>query len=185
MGKKTVYMSFSTDVIHGGHISIIEKAAKLGDLMIGALTDEAIASYRRFPLLSYAERVKVLSAIKGVKTIVPQSKLSYKDNLRKYKPDFVVHGDDWLTGDQKPIREGVIATLNEYGGELIEYPYSQKEEYEKIELSQREQLSMPDVRRSRLKRLLEMKPLLRILEAHNGLTGLIAEQTVVTKDGNT
>lgn len=181
--KKTVYMCFSTDVIHGGHISIIQKAAALGELIIGVLTDDVVASYKRFPILSYEERAKILQGIKGVSKVIPQKTLSYAENLRMLKPDYVVHGDDWKTGFQKPIREEVIEILKEYGGQLIEYPYTYKEEYEKLELSQREQLSLPDIRRGRLKRLLEIKPIVNAIEVHNGLTGLIAEKTTVLKDG--
>lgn len=184
-GNKTVYMSFSTDVIHGGHTSIIQKAAQLGELTIGMLTDDVVASYKRFPVLRYEERVKLLESIKGVSRVVPQTSLSYAENLRKLKPDYVVHGDDWVTGFQKPIREEVIKILAEYGGKLVEYPYTENEEYKKLELSQREQLSMPDVRRGRLRQLLEMKPLVSVLEAHSGITGLIAEKTKVLKDGKT
>jgi len=181
--KKTVYMCFSTDVIHGGHISIIQKAAALGELIIGVLTDDVVASYKRFPILSYEERAKILQGINGVSKVIPQKTLSYAENLRMLKPDYVVHGDDWKTGFQKPIREEVIEILKEYGGQLIEYPYTYKEEYEKLELSQREQLSLPDIRRGRLKRLLEIKPIVNAIEVHNGLTGLIAEKTTVLKDG--
>ncbi len=181
--KQTVYMCFSTDVIHGGHISIIQKAAALGELIIGVLTDDVVASYKRFPILSYEERAKILQGIKGVSIVIPQKTLSYAENLRMLKPDYVVHGDDWKTGFQKPIREEVIEILKEYGGQLIEYPYTYKEEYEKLELSQREQLSLPDIRRGRLKRLLEIKPIVNAIEVHNGLTGLIAEKTTVLKDG--
>lgn len=183
--KKTVYMSFSTDVIHGGHTAIIEKAAKLGELIIGMLTDEVVASFRRFPVLHYDERVKILQSIKGVNRVIPQKTLSYAENLRALKPNYVVHGDNWVTGFQKPIRDEVIKVLMEYGGELVEYPYTQNEQYEKLELSQREQLSMPDVRRGRLKQLLEMKPIVSVIEAHSGITGLIAEKTTVLKDGKT
>jgi len=183
--KKTVYMCFSTDVIHGGHTSIIEKAAQLGELTIGMLTDEVVASYRRFPVLKYEERVKLLQSIKGVSRVIPQKTLSYAENLRMLKPDYVVHGDNWVTGFQKPIRDEVIEVLKEYGGELVEFPYSYNEQYEKLELSQREQLSMPDVRRGRLKQLLQMKPLVTAIEAHSGITGLIAEKTTVLKDGKT
>src|SRR5690554_5011379 len=127
-GNKTVYMSFSTDVIHGGHTSIIQKAAQLGELTIGMLTDDVVASYKRFPVLRYEERVKLLESIKGVSRVVPQTSLSYAENLRKLKPDYVVHGDDWVTGFQKPIREEVIKILTEYGGNLVEYPYTENEE---------------------------------------------------------
>lgn len=184
-GRKTVYMSFSTDVIHGGHISIIQKAAQLGELTIGMLTDEVVASYRRFPVLKFAERVKLLEGIKGVARVIPQHALSYAENLRALRPDYVVHGDNWITGFQQPIREEVIMILQEYGGELVEFPYSTNEEYERLELIQREQLSMPDVRRGRLKQLLEMKSLITVLEAHSGITGLIAEKTTVIKNGKT
>lgn len=183
--KKTVYMSFSTDVIHGGHTSIIKKAAELGELTIGMLTDDVIASYRRFPILKYDERVKILESIKGVSEVIPQKTLSYAENIRMLKPDYVVHGDNWVTGFQKPIRDEVIDVLKEYGGKLIEYSYSINEEYEKLELSQKEQLSIPDIRRGRLKQLLEMKPLVTVIEAHSGITGLIAEKTTVLKDGKT
>lgn len=183
--KDTVYMCFSTDVIHGGHTSIIQKAAELGELTIGMLTDDVIATYRRFPVLNYEERVKILESIKGVSRVVPQRTLSYAENLRKLRPDYVVHGDNWKYDFQKPIRDEVIKVLNEYGGKLVEYPYSQNEEYKNLELSQRKQLSMPDVRRARLKQLLEMKPLVTAIEAHSGITGLIAEKTTVLKEGKT
>ncbi|NLW56746.1 MAG: phosphoenolpyruvate mutase [Firmicutes bacterium] len=183
--SKTVYMCFSTDVIHGGHTSIIQKAAELGELTIGLLTDEVVASYKRYPVLRYEERAKLFESIKGVSRVVPQYTLSYADNLRKFKPDYVVHGDDWKTGFQKPIRDEVIAVLNEYGGQLVEYPYTHREEYERLERSQRAQLAIPDIRRGRLRELLSMKPLVTAIEAHNGLTGLIAEKTKVLKDGKT
>ena len=130
---KTVYMSFSTDMLHSGHIAIIEKAAALGQLTIGVLTDQVIASYKRYPLLSYEERVNMLQSIRGVYRTVEQNSLSYADNLRKLRPDYVVHGDDWKSGVQKPIRDEVVSILNEYGGELVEYPYSNDERYRALE----------------------------------------------------
>ncbi len=180
---KTVYMSFSTDVIHGGHMAIIQKAAALGKLTIGMLTDEVVASYRRFPVLKFEERVKIFENIKGVDRVIPQKTLSYAENLRLLKPDYVVHGDNWVTGFQRPIREEVINVLKEFGGELIEYPYSRNEEYEKLEKTQQEHLAIPEIRRARLKQLLGMKSLVRVLEAHSGITGLIAEKTTVLKNG--
>ena len=184
MSRKTVYMCFITDLIHGGHMSIIKKAAELGDLTVGVLTDDVItSSFRRFPLLRFEERVKVLENIKGVKRVIPQPTLSYADNLRALKPNYVVHGDNWRRGFQVPIRAEVIEILTEYGGQLVEFPYSEDEEYQRLELMKRQQLSLPDVRRARLKRLLDMKPLVRVLEAHNGLTGLIVEKTRVSKNG--
>ena len=180
---KTVYMSFSTDMLHSGHIAIIEKAAALGQLTIGVLTDQVIASYKRYPLLSYEERVNMLQSIRGVYRTVEQNSLSYADNLRKLRPDYVVHGDDWKSGVQKPIRDEVVSILNEYGGELVEYPYSNDERYRALEQRSREHLSIPDIRRGRLRDLLAMKPTVSILEAHSGITGLIAENTVVVKEG--
>ena len=180
---KTVYMSFSTDILHSGHISILEKAAALGELTVGVLTDQVVASYKRFPVLSYDERVLMLKNIKGVSRVVEQHSLSYAENLRKLKPDIVVHGDDWKTGPQKPVRDEVLSVLAEYGGELVEFPYSNDERYQALEERSREHLSIPDIRRGRLRRLLAMKPLVSILEAHSGITGLIAERTAVVKDG--
>lgn len=180
---KTVYMSFSTDLIHGGHIAIIQKAAALGELTVGVLTDEVVASYRRFPILSFEERVRLFENIKGVHRVIPQRTLSYAENLRMLKPDYVVHGDNWVSGFQRPIRDEVIQILNEYGGKLVEFPYTYKQEYEKLEKTQQEQLAIPDIRRGRLRKLLGMKPIVRIIEAHSGITGLIAEKTTVLQDG--
>ena len=109
--EKTVYMCMSTDVIHGGHINIINKAAKLGKLIIGVLSDEAVSSYKRFPLIPFEERKTLYENINGVYKVVEQKTLSYKENLKKLKPDYVVHGDNWKVGYQKPIREEVIEIL--------------------------------------------------------------------------
>lgn len=183
--NRTVYMCFSTDIIHSGHIAIIRRAEKLGKLIIGVLSDEAIASFKRFPLIPYAERKSVYENIAGVYKVVEQSTLSYADNLRKLRPDYVVHGDDWQTGFQKPIRDEVVSVLAEYGGKIVEYPYSNDPKYNELDKQFREQLSMPDVRRGRLKKLLSMKGLVTAIEAHSGITGLIAEKTTVLQDGKT
>jgi phosphoenolpyruvate mutase len=166
-------------------MAIIQKAASLGELTIGMLSDEAIVSFKRFPILNYTERVKLVEAIKGVHTVVQQATLSYAENLRKYKPDIVVHGDNWKSGPQKAIRDEVIEILKEYGGELVETAYADNPAYEAFEAEQRKILSMPDQRRGRLKKLLEMKPLVSIMEAHSGITGLIVEKTIVTEEGKT
>ncbi|MDF3003978.1 MAG: phosphoenolpyruvate phosphomutase [Oscillospiraceae bacterium] len=180
---KTVYMCFGTDILHMGHISIIQEAAKLGCLTIGVLTDEVVASYKRFPLVSFQERSEMLKNIVGVDKVVPQSTLEYQENLRNLRPDYVVHGDDWKQGIQSGIRTQVINTLKEWGGTLVEFPYSRTEEHDKLEKSARSQLSIPDMRRGRLRKLLEMKPVLSIMEAHSGLTGLIVENAAVVEDG--
>ena len=181
--SRTVYMSFSTDIIHGGHIAIIKKAQKLGRLIIGVMSDEAVMSYKRLPLVPASERKKLFENIAGVYRVVDQETLSYKANLEKYRPDIVVHGDDWCTGFQKPTRDEVVSLLAGYGGKLVEFPYSDDEKYREIQARTRSDLAMPDIRRGRLRRVLETKGLVTAMEAHDGLTGLIVEDTVVHQDG--
>ncbi len=181
--NRTVYMCFSTDLIHGGHIEIIRKARRLGKLIVGVLSDEAVASYKRFPLVPCAERMKLFENIAGVSRVVEQRTLSYRENIEAYRPDIVVHGDDWCAGFQKPVRDEVVSLLEGYGGRLVEFPYSAGEEYQEIQKRQRADLAMPDLRRGRLRRLLEMKGLITVMEAHDGLTGLIVEDTVVHENG--
>lgn len=181
----TVYMCFSTDMIHSGHIAIIKKAATLGRLIVGVLSDRAVASYKRFPLMPLKERITLMSNINGVSEVVEQAELSYAENLRLLKPDYVVHGDDWREGFQRPIRDEVVAVLGEYGGQLVEYPYSKNESYEELERLSRARLGTPDMRRGRLRKLINMKGCINAIEAHSGITGLIAEQTTVLQDGKT
>ena len=181
--NRTVYMCFSTDILHSGHISIIKKAERLGKLIVGILSDEAVASYKRFPLLPFSERKAMFENIAGVYRVVEQSTLSYKENLEKYQPAYVVHGDDWVSGFQKPIRDEVVSVLASYGGRLVEFPYSGDEKYRELEQRARAELSMPDMRRGRLKKAIAMKGTVTAIEAHSGLTGLIAENTVVYQDG--
>lgn len=181
--NRIVYMCFSTDIIHSGHISIIRKAEKLGKLVIGVLSDEAVTSYKRFPLLPFAERKVMFENISGVYRVVEQKKLSYKENLEKYQPDYVVHGDDWVSGFQKPIRDEVCSVLASYGGKLVEYPYAKDEKYIDLEKRTRAELSTPDVRRSRLKKAIAMKGTISAMEAHSGLTGLIVENTIIEEEG--
>lgn len=181
--SRTVYMCFSTDIIHGGHIAIIKKAQKLGRLIIGVLSDEAVASYKRMPLVPASERSIMFENVVGVYKVVEQKTLSYKAVLETLHPDIVVHGDDWVTGFQRPVRDEVTAILATYGGKLVEYPYSSDDKYKDIEKRIRADLAMPDIRRGRLKRVLEMKGFVTAMEAHDGLTGLIVENTVVHQDG--
>ena len=183
--NRKVYMCFSTEYIHSGHIAIIKKASRLGKLTIGVLSDEAVASYRRFPLIPFTERKSLISNIMGVSQVVEQKTLSYAENLHELKPDFVVHGDDWREGLQKPIRQEVLEILATYGGKLVEFPYSHDAKYEELDKMTRAQLAMPDVRRGRLRKLINMKGLVTALEAHSGITGLIAEKTTVLQDGKT
>ena len=181
--SRTVYMCFSSDIIHGGHIAIIRKAARLGKLIIGVLSDEAVASYKRFPLVPESERRIMFENITGVYKVVDQKTLSYKENLEKLHPDIVVHGDDWITGFQRPIRDEVTAILATYGGKLVEYPYSSDQKYKDIDSRTRADLAMPDIRRRRLRRMMEAKGLITAMEAHDGLTGLIVENTIVYQNG--
>lgn len=176
-------MCFSTDMIHSGHIEIIRKAEKLGNLIIGVMSDEAVASYKRFPLLPYEERKTMFENITSVTKVVEQKTLSYKDVLEKYRPDIVVHGDDWKEGFQKPLRNEVCTILASYGGQLVEFPYSKNEKYEEIERRARSELSLPDIRRSRLRKMLAAKGLIIAMEAHDGITGLICEKTVISDQG--
>lgn len=179
--KKRVYVAVSADIIHKGHINLIKKAAELGELTIGALTDEAIASYKRYPLMGLEERMEILGSLSGVSSVIPQTTLDYETNLRLLKPDYVVHGDDWRSGIQSNIRAKVIEVLAEWGGELIEIPYTTGVSIESLRAQVDAGGVLPEQRRSRLHDLLKIKPLLRVLEAHNGLTGLIVENTRVAK----
>ena len=180
---RTVYMCFSSDIIHGGHIAIIKKAQRLGRLIVGVLSDEAVASYKRLPLVPASERKVIFENVSGVYRVVEQKTLSYKAVLEELKPDYVVHGDDWCSGFQKPIRDEVVSILAGYGGKLAEYPYSNDQKYKEIDARTRADLAMPDIRRGRLRRVLEAKGLVTVMEAHDGLTGLIVENTVVHQDG--
>lgn len=176
-----VYMCFSTDILHNGHMNIIQKASSLGELTVGVLSDEAIATFKRYPLIPLEERVQMYRSIKGVSKVVVQDKLEYDGILRELRPDIVVHGDDWLTGYQAGIRARAAAVLAEWGGKLVEFPYTNTPtEATLSELDQK--LSMPENRRSRLKKLLQYKPCLSVLEAHNGLTGLIVEHTRIHRE---
>lgn len=179
---KQVYMCFSTDILHSGHIRILRRAAELGELTVGVLTDEAIAAYKRYPLIPLAERLQLFESLSGVKRVVVQNTLSYRDILGELKPDIVVHGDDWRTGVQSRIREEVVSLLAGYGGELVEFPYTHSAAEEALSALS-SPLNMPEARRGRLRRLLSIKPLLSVLEAHNGITGLIVENTQVDVPG--
>lgn len=170
-----VYIAMSADVLHQGHINIINEGRKLGDVIIGLLTDEAIASYKRLPIIGYEERKKIFENIKGVKEVVAQTTLDYTANLKEIKPEYVVHGDDWRTGVQRLVREKVIETLSAWGGKLIEIPYTSDVSCTGLEKKVRELENTPDNRRAKLKRMLSLKPYIRIMEASNGLTGLICE----------
>jgi len=180
---KKVYVAMSADLIHHGHLNIIKEARKLGEVIVGLLTDEAIASYKRLPYLSYEQRKIIVENMKGVKRVIPQYTLDYVPNLIKLKPNYVIHGDDWRTGIQKETRERVIKTLKKWSGKLIEIPYTKGISSTYLNAKMKEIGTTPEIRMKMLRRLLEAKPLARFLEAHNGLTGLIVEHTKIKKDG--
>ncbi len=179
---KTVYIAISADILHHGHINLIKKASDYGDLIVGVLTDEAIATYKRFPVLDYKKRAFIIENINGVKKVVPQETLDYSENLKKYKPDFVFHGDDWKEGIQSKTRQNVIDTLKEWGGKLIEIPFTEDVSIDKINDIVKSAASIPDSRRGRLKKLISLKPIVRTIEAHNGLSALVVENAKVSKD---
>ena len=179
---KKVYVGMSADLIHHGHLNIINQAKQYGDVIIGLLTDRAIASYKRLPSLTYYQRKIIMENIKGVKEVVPQETLDYTSNLRKIKPDFVVHGDDWKKGIQKETRQKIIETLSEWGGVLIEIPYTSGISSTQLHGVLQEIGTTPEIRRNKLRRLLESKDMIKFLEAHNGVSALIVENTKILKE---
>ena len=181
--NKTVYLGMIADIMHPGLINIITEGAKYGDVIIGLFTDRAIATHKRLPYLTYEQRKDVVEHIQGVAQVVPQDDWSYVPNLRKYKPDYIIHGDDWCEGPNKYLREEVFQVMKELGGEVIEIPYTKgisstglAEEFAKMGTT-------PQARMKTLRRLITAKPIVRILESHSGLTGLIIENTAVQKTG--
>ena len=176
---KKVYIAMSADILHHGHLNIIQEGIKLGDLTVGVLTDKAIASYKRLPFIEFEQRKRIVENIKGVQKAIAQESLDYTSNLREVKPDYVLHGDDWKEGVQKKTRENVIEVLAEWGGELIDVPYTQGISSTKLNNELKSIGTTPETRLKSLRRLLNAKPLVRILESHSGLTGLIIENISV------
>jgi phosphoenolpyruvate phosphomutase len=173
----------SADLVHPGHINIINEAAKLGEVTVGLLNDSAIASYKRIPYMTYEQRKNVVENIKGVATVVEQTTLDYRANLIKLKPQYVVHGDDWREGVQKKTRQQVIDTLAQWGGELVEVSYTQGISSSQLQEEIKRVGTTPNTRLSMLKRLLNVKEIVRVNEVHHGLSGLITEKTVVERNG--
>ena len=180
---KTVYTCFCTDIIHDGHLNIIEEAHKRGKVIVGCLSDEALIRYNKFPTISQDERIKLYRSIDGVEEVVIQNDMLYDDVITLIQPDYVVHGDNWLEGPERAIRDHVEELLKAYGGELIDIPYTYNEKVKKIDMQLREKLAMPEYRRKRLRQLISMTPIVKVMEAHSGLTGLIVEKTVVEHEG--
>lgn len=180
---KTVYTCFCTEVIHEGHLNIIREAQRYGQVIVGALSDRALIRYNRFPTISQEERVRLYRSLEGVNNVVIQDDMLYEDVLSLIHPDYVIHGDNWRTGPESAIRAQVKQKLEAMGGTLIEVSYTDNEQVRKIDRQLREKLAMPEYRRRRLRLLLGMCPVVKAIEAHSGLTGLIAEKTVVAQDG--
>ena len=179
----SVYVGMSADMIHHGHINIINEAAKLGEVTIGLLTDKAIASYKRLPYLTYEEREAVVAGLKGVLKVIPQETLDYRPNLEAIKPDIVVHGDDWKSGVQSKVRDQVIDTLAQWGGKLVDVPYTAGISSTKLNKAVKSQGTTADRRRAQFKRLVHSKDIVRVIETHSGISSLIAENLEVDVNG--
>ena len=182
-GRPVVYVGMSADMIHPGHLNIIRHACELGEVTVGVLTDEAIASYKRLPYLNYDQRAEIVSSIKGVAHVVKQTTLDYVPNLLKIRPQYVVHGDDWKEGVQKKTRERIVECLAQWGGEVIDVPYTKGISSTAMNTRLKEIGTTPEIRLRRLRRLIGAKKIVRVMESHSGLTGLIIENTSVSKNG--
>ncbi|MBP3754318.1 MAG: phosphoenolpyruvate mutase [Lachnospiraceae bacterium] len=179
---KTVYTCFATDVIHAGHINIINEAKKYGRVVVGCLSDKASIRYNRFPTVSEEQRIRIYGEIDGVDSVILQNDMFYEDVIESLHPDYVIHGDNWCRGPESSIRARVIELVSAYGGEVIDVPYTFNEEVRKVDMQIKEKLSMPEYRRKRLRQLISMTDIVKAMEAHSGLTGLIVEKTVVEGD---
>lgn len=180
---KTVYTCFCTDVIHDGHLNIIENAHKIGKVIVGCLSDKALIRYNKFPTISQEERIKLYRSIDGVEEVVIQNDMLYDDVITLIRPDYIVHGDNWVEGPERAIRDHVEELLKVYGGKLVDIPYTYNEKVRKTDMQLREKLAMPEYRRKRLRQLISMTSIVKVLETHSGLTGLIVEKTVVEHEG--
>lgn len=178
---KKVYTAMCADLIHPGHLNVLQHAQSLGEVTVGLLTDQAVASYKRLPFMPFDQRKIVLENIKGVHLVIPQHTLDYTENLRALKPDFVINGDDWKVGVQKNVRDAVIETLKEWGGVLIEVPYTQGISSTLLQQSFKNIGISPEQRALTFRRLLNSKPLVRCLDAHDGLTSRIVETSFVVE----
>jgi phosphoenolpyruvate phosphomutase len=180
---KKVYTCFCTDVIHEGHLNILKEASKYGEVYVGVLSDEAMVGFNRFPTISLEQRMEIVKETGLIHEVLIQDEITYDKILEKLRPDYVVHGDNWKTGPEAFIRENVLRNIEKLGGELIEIPYTYNEKVKRIDDQMKEKLAMPEFRRKRLRQLIAMRPIVKTLEVHSGLTGLIAEKTVVESDG--
>lgn len=178
-----IYIGMTVDILHHGHINIIENARKYGEVVIGLLTDEAVADFKRLPYLTYESRKVILQNIQGVTKVVPQNEWDYAPNIRKYQPDFMIHGDDWIEGPLAPYRDRALKALSEYGGKLIEIPYTKGISSSGMVENLLSVGTTPEIRKGTLKRLLRAKPMIRFIEAHSPISALIAENAKVELGG--
>ena len=179
---KKVYTCFCTDVIHEGHMNIIREAVKYGELTVGVLADAASIKYNRFPSASVEERVNLVKGIPGVAHVIVQDEIMYDEVFETLHPDYIVHGDNWSAPSMQAIKKNILDLIARYGGELIEIPYTRNEAIQKLDKQMREKLAMPEFRRGRLRKALKMVPIVKTIEVHSGLTGLIAEKTIIAEE---
>lgn len=179
---KKVYACFCTDVIHEGHLNILKTAAQYGEVYAGVLSDQAMVRFNRFPTISLDKRMEIVAETGLAKEVMVQQDIMYDEIFERLKPDYVIHGDNWVYSEEKIIRENVLKNLEKYGGELIEVPYTYNETVARIDDNMREKLAMPEFRRKRLRQVLTIRPIVKALEVHSGLTGLIAEKTIVANN---
>lgn len=180
---KKVYACFTTDIIHEGHLNIIKEAQKYGEVVVGVLSDAALIRFNRFPTISLAERIKLVKNIKAISEVIVQEDVMYDEVINKIHPDYVIHGDNWLQGPTRAIRDNVEKCLKKYEGQIIDVPYTYNAEVKRIDDQIKEKLAMPEFRRNRLRKILAIRPIVKAIEVHSGLTGLLAEKTVVEQDG--
>lgn len=180
---KTVYTCFCTDVIHEGHLNIIHEAEKYGEVIVGVLADEAMVRFNHFPSISFEKRLEMIKELPGVSRVVIQKEIMYDAIVEQLHPDYIVHGDNWKTEPLKALRDNAEKLLSAYGGSVIDVPYTYNENVRRTDVKLRERLAVPEYRRGRLRRLLELCPVVKTIEVHDGLTGLIAEKTIVANNG--
>ena len=171
---KTIYTCFSTDYIHEGHLKIISEAQKYGRVIVGVLSDEAKVRFDRFPYLSFDERFNMVKKLDGIDGVVIQHEVMYDKILNELRPDYVIHGDNWNIYPYSAVRDNVMKNLSRLGGELVEVPYTRTEKVLNTDSIAKERLAMPEFRRKRLRMLLKLRELVKAIEVHSGMSGLIA-----------
>ena len=181
--SKKIYTCFSTDVIHDGHLNIINVAKQYGDVYVGVLSDSATVKYNKFPTIPFEERVEMIKALDGVKEVLVQDDVMYDKIVEQLHPDYIIHGDNWTKEPLKALRDNAEKLLSAYGGKVIDVPYTYNESVRRIDRKINEKLSMPEYRRKRLKQLIKIRPIVKAMEVHSGLTGLLVEKTVVEREG--